>query len=291
MDMEDLRLFLDIRQTGTITKAAGCNFMTQSALSKRLDQLEKELGVALFERHKGKNNVLPTPAGIELTDIAQRMLNLYAQAMELREHSGRQSMTAACINSAQCYLLPSFVGMLQQKAPDLNITLEDHHTAEIIELVRARRVDIGITHSVAPYPELHSELLYDEAYRVIMLRENAPYPQGAVLSPEQLEPGHEIYEYFDGHFQTWHDQWWNRCAAKVRVNVTSTAEHYFSDCADWSIVPSSVALSLENRGFISYVIAPAPPRHEVYMIYQVRDTPRSAQIFADHAREYFCNKV
>ncbi len=287
MDMNDLRLFLDIWKTGSITKAANAHFITQSATSKRIAQLEKELGAPLFERGKGKPQVKLTPAGKNFSDIAERILTLYGQALELRRDADRSYLTVACINSVQNYLLPPMVSELERKYPRLCMTLEDHHTVEILALVEERRVDIGIAHSPSYHPDLRSELLYDEEFRAVMRQTPEAPPPGTVLHPSDLTPDNEVFEAFGVEFQAWHDQWWNLASAKIRVNVTPTAEQYLRSGQDWIILPAAVASAMERKGFVSWAIAPPPPRHSVYVTYHVKNTNKFIEIFVEEALKFF----
>lgn len=287
MDMSDLRLFWDIWKLGSITKAANSHFVTQSATSKRVALLEKELGTVLFERGKGKPQVRLTPAGERFSDIAERILLLYGQAMELRKDSDRSYLTIACINSVQSYLLPPMVLALEEKFSKLCVTLEDHHTAEILSLVEDRRVDVGIAHSPSRHPELRSRLLYDEEYRAVMRRTLGAFPAGTVLRPDQLRSGNEVFESFGPVFQEWHDQWWDLSSAKIRVNVTLTAEQYLHENHDWIILPAAVARAMEAKGFVSYALNPAPPRHRVYVVYHAKNSNKFIQNFVEEAIAYF----
>ncbi|MBQ4490871.1 MAG: LysR family transcriptional regulator [Pyramidobacter sp.] len=287
MDMNDLRLFLDVWKSGSITRAANSHFITQSATSKRILLLEKELGVSLFERGKGKPQVKLTPAGKNFSDIAERILTLYSQALELRRNPELSYLTVACINSVQNYLLPPMVVELERKFPRLCITLEDHHTAEILSLVEDQRVDIGIAHSPSNHPDLRSELLYEEEYRAVMRDSSHNRGKKTVLHPSELRPGNEVFEAFGADFQEWHDQWWDISSAKIRVNVTPTAEQYLRGSHDWIILPAAVARAMEKKGFVSYTLDPSPPRHSVYVIYHVKNSNKFIKSFVDEAITYF----
>ena len=118
MDMESLRIFLDVQRSGSITAAANSHYMTQPALGKRIAQLEKELGVMLFLRGKGHSCVELTPAGREFSDIAERMLILYEQARGLKEEAERKYLTVACIRSAHGFLMPELVACLKTLHPE-----------------------------------------------------------------------------------------------------------------------------------------------------------------------------
>ena len=287
MERETLQLFLAIRDTGNITRAASERYITQSAASKRIAQLEKELGVTLFERGKGHSTVALTPAGEGFSDIAERMLLLYQQALALRENAGQRGLTVACINSVQGYTLPGFIRELQAQHPDLCVTLEDHHSVEIFPLLENKRLDLGITQLAAPFSDLVSYPLFEEGYRVVTLPGADGTPAEAPVHPAHLPAEHEIFEAFDTEFQKWHDYWWRPSGCKIRVNTTPTAERYFCDPEDWMIVPETVAYAMEQKGFCSRPLLEDPPRHRVYVVHHKESRNEMVRLFASAARAYY----
>ncbi len=278
MDMETLRIFMDVQRSGSITAAANHHYMTQPALGKRIAQLEKELGVTLFLRGKGHPCIALTPEGKAFSDIAERMLMLYEQAQGLHEDASRQYLTAACIRSAHDLLMPKLLVQLKAEHPELCVTVEDHHTVEIMSLLENRRIDVGITQSAAVSQHLRSELLYKEPYRAVLRPENR-LTQRAVLHPAELDASHGIYQAFDQPFERWFDQWWQPYSVKVRVNTTPSAEHYFSDDKDWMIVPQAVASEMVSHGFVARPLAEEPPMHCVYMTWHSRNQRKSLSWF------------
>ena len=63
MDLETLRLFVDLAQTKSFSKTADRNYMSQSAVSQRMRALEQEFGQTLIERGKGRPGAQFTEAG------------------------------------------------------------------------------------------------------------------------------------------------------------------------------------------------------------------------------------
>ncbi len=287
MDIDSLKLFLDVQNSGNITNAAINNYMTQSAVSKRIHLLEKELGVSLFYRKKGQSLALITPAGEAFSDIANRILLLHQQALTLQQYAERRALTIACINSVQNYTLPPLIFQLQQEYPQLCVTLEDHHSVEIFPLLVNNRVDIGITQAAAPFSDLESVHLFTEDYRVIMRPSVEKRFTADTVHPSQLIAEMEIFEAFDIRLQNWHDYWWRPFNAKIRVNTTPTAEQYFTTPDEWMIVPSSVAYSMEKKGFISYALEENPPPHEVYLVYKKQIKDPHVIMFIEKALYHF----
>ena len=178
MDMDSLKMFLSVQRTGSLTSAANSLYMTQPSLGRRISCLEKELGVPLFHRGKGQAQVKLTPEGEAFSDIARRMLMLYDQAMELQQDAARQYLAVACIRSAHDALMPELLSRLKAAHPKLCITVEDHHTMEILPLLENRRVDIGIIQSAPLSQALTHELFtrspIGSSFNGITLRPGAP---------------------------------------------------------------------------------------------------------------------
>ena len=80
MDTELLKTFLEVQKTRHFGKAADNLYLTQSAVSFRIRQLEQSLGVTLFNRYR--NNIQLTSAGEMLLPHAQAVLNAISSAKQ-----------------------------------------------------------------------------------------------------------------------------------------------------------------------------------------------------------------
>jgi len=79
LDLGTLRSFVTIADTGSMTRAAGRLFMTQSAISMQIKRLESSLGMSVFER--SAQGMTPTSEGEQLLQFANQMLSLNDEAM------------------------------------------------------------------------------------------------------------------------------------------------------------------------------------------------------------------
>ena len=80
MDIELLKTFLEVRRTRHFGKAAENLFLTQAAVSARIRQLERLLGVKLFIR--SRNNIQLTSEGERLVGHAQTVLLAWSRARQ-----------------------------------------------------------------------------------------------------------------------------------------------------------------------------------------------------------------
>lgn len=190
------------------------------------------------------------------------MLN--EQAMGLKTDAGKEYLTIASIRSAHDCVVPELIRKVKHQHSNLSVNVEEHHTAEIIELLEKRRIDVGIIQTEALSKHLKSRLLYQESYRVVMKQDN-PLAGKNQIFPEELSAEHSIFQVFDMPYENWYIKYWRPYAVKVRVNTTPTAIQYFSENEDWMIVPDAVAVYMEKQGFLSKSIAGEVPLHSVYM--------------------------
>lgn len=98
MNLHQLEIFLAVAKCRNFSKAASKVYLTQSAVSMQIKQLENELGISLFDR-LGKTTHLTT-AGIILEEHASRILgeivNLYQAVDDLKElERGRVTLGAS----------------------------------------------------------------------------------------------------------------------------------------------------------------------------------------------------
>ena len=153
-DMESLdrqlRYFVRIAETKSLSRAADGLDLTQSAISRQLASLEAYVGNALFVR---------TGRGVELTDCGRRLLAAakpaYAaidEALEdIREREGlsRGTIRVATVHTLSYYftadVLAQFVGRHEQ----VNLSLMGRSSPDVVALVESGRADLGFVYDVA----------------------------------------------------------------------------------------------------------------------------------------------
>jgi LysR family transcriptional regulator, flagellar master operon regulator len=145
MDTDLLKTFLEVSRTRHFGKAAENLYLTRSAVSFRVKQLEGILGVELFERLR--NNIHPTPAGERLLGHAEAVLTAWERAKQdisLSQNHTTQLTLAAGHNIWDAYLQqhlqPLHIG-LPGAALRAEILTSTIMTRQLIE----RSLDIAIT--------------------------------------------------------------------------------------------------------------------------------------------------
>jgi len=144
-DLLTLNLVLAVAETRSITRGAERESLALAAASKRLSDLEKRLGVSLFERRA--RGVEPTEAGHALVrHIRHLHASLHALESEVVEFSrgikGHLRLVANAGAIAEC--LPADLAAFSQAHPQIGVSLEDQTSTEVQASVAEGRADVGV---------------------------------------------------------------------------------------------------------------------------------------------------
>lgn len=154
-DLTDLRLFLAVADTGSITHGAAAAGLSLPAASERLRAMEQSGGVGLLER--GRRGVALTAAGEALAHHARRILHQMAVMRgELGEHArGLRSTVRLLANTAaSAELLPSRLAGWMAAHPQVDLDLSERQSTEIARSVAAGFADLGILSDAAAHDGL-----------------------------------------------------------------------------------------------------------------------------------------
>lgn len=173
-DIQSLRMFLYAAQAGSLTKAAERSHMTLSALSKRISELEKNIGCALFVRLP--RGLELTPAGQSLIDHAQNLLNgVNRMALDMSDYAlGVRGHVRVWANtSAIIQFLPADLASLMTQHPGIRILLEEKVSEDVINAVTHGVADIGIFADNVPALSLEKQL-YQRDQLVVLVPPKHP---------------------------------------------------------------------------------------------------------------------
>ena len=145
ISLKQLTYALAAEQTLHFKKAADMCNVSQSAFSIGLNELEKQLGVQIFERDNKK--VLITPLGKEVLKKARTIVAQVGELEQLSETQGEplsHPLDIGVIPTIAPYLLPKILPTLRKRHPkaELNIVEERSHTQ--VEMVRNGEIDAAI---------------------------------------------------------------------------------------------------------------------------------------------------
>jgi len=146
-NLDSLQIFSDLVETGSFSRTAEKNFVSQSAVSQRLKALEQDYGQTLIDRGQGRGRVTPTVAGETLYAGAKALLSgAAALNSEMRQLSDEVAGTVrvATVYSVGLHALPPRLKPFLAAHPRVNVHLEYQQTDQVYDDVVSGSVDVGI---------------------------------------------------------------------------------------------------------------------------------------------------
>ena len=145
MQIESLKVFCDLAETESFTKAAQVNGVTQSAVSQQISSLERQFKSLLIERSKKKFRL--TREGQVLYNFSKQIIQTYDSLQNrLQEIKNIISGTirVATIYSIGLHDLPPYLKKFLKNYPTVNIHVEYRRSNQVYEDVLGNVVDLGL---------------------------------------------------------------------------------------------------------------------------------------------------
>ncbi len=156
MQIETLKAFCDLVESGSFTRATELHFVSPSAVRQQLRTLERRFEQRLVERGGGLS-VEPTAAGRLVYAEAKGILaRLRALEARLREPTGAMTGTVrvATVYSVGLHALPPHVKEFLREHPQVQIQVEYSRTDRVVEACLAGYFDLGIAAFPTRRPKL-----------------------------------------------------------------------------------------------------------------------------------------
>jgi DNA-binding transcriptional LysR family regulator len=159
MDIELLRTFLEVNRTGHFGRAADNLFLTQSAVSARIKQLEESLGTPVFERQR--NNIRLTSSGLRFLHHAETIVATWQRA---RQEAGlaeifSTSLAIAGLSDLWDPLLIDWLVNVRENAPDISLHASAFSSPVMIQQLLNGQLDLGFLFEPPAVPELETRYL------------------------------------------------------------------------------------------------------------------------------------
>lgn len=144
LDLGSLRLLTLVAELGSLGQAAARMGISQPAASKRLDQLERRLGLTLAER--GSRGSALTTEGRAVCQWAGQVLaeadSLLVGVAALRGDRDDDLRLASSMTLAE-HFVPRWIGSLQRRLPEVSVSLKVTNSEQVAALVAGGRISLG----------------------------------------------------------------------------------------------------------------------------------------------------
>ena len=164
MTLQQLKYIIMIAETGSITMAAERLFIAQPSLSKSVAELEKEMGINIFNR--SNRGVYLSEDGTKFLSYARQIVE-QAELLESEYKAAPPPNRAFAVSSQHyAFVVNAFVELVREYGRDkYEFSLRELKTAEIIEDVRTHRSDIGVLYLSGFNREVVRHILQSEDLR------------------------------------------------------------------------------------------------------------------------------
>jgi LysR family transcriptional regulator, regulator for metE and metH len=199
--LHHFKLIDTISKEGTLTKAAATLHLTQSALSHQLKELERELGIEVFNRNGKKLHL--SEQGYRFLRSAEKIL---AEIKSLEEdiNNYKQGKTSKLAISMQCYTayhwLPGIIKYYKSRWPDINIQIMSEATRRPLEYLMNGDLDIGIIRTQMVNTKIRYEPIFEDRLTAVISKDH-PLAQKEVIEIADFHNEELILPLYDPSYQ------------------------------------------------------------------------------------------
>jgi DNA-binding transcriptional LysR family regulator len=185
LDIGDLQAFVAVADKLSFRAAADALFISQPALSRRIDKVESALKARLIERTSRR--VALTEAGEHFLIHARAAIDEMQQAIDgVTARSAHRSglVTVACVPSVANHVLPAAIKLLMEEFPRVRVRVIDENGAHVLRCVSESAADFGVNFVGAQDADIDFKAIYTERYVLAVPRAHRLARQASVAWKE-----------------------------------------------------------------------------------------------------------
>ncbi len=179
-----LKVFYSVAKNLSFTKASNELFITQPAITKHIQALEKEYGLPLFIRKGSKISL--TQAGKELLKYSENVFSLHRRfEEEISQLKGenRGSLKIGASTTIAQYVLPPVLSSFHNKYPNVTLSLINGNSEQIAEALTKGEIDLGLVEGKIKSRDIKYRLfMKDELVAAISLEQKRNLPNEISLA-------------------------------------------------------------------------------------------------------------
>jgi DNA-binding transcriptional LysR family regulator len=163
VNLNHLAIFHAVAQAGSMTLGAERLDISQPAVSKQVQELERALGVHLFDRIGRR--VRLSQAGEILAEYARRLFALAdeaEQAMRDVRAAGRGRLAIGASTTIGTFLLPGVVAEFWRRYPGVELLVRIENTEQVHRRLAGLELDLGLTEGLIEEEELEAEVFHQD---------------------------------------------------------------------------------------------------------------------------------
>lgn len=150
LDLEALRTLVAVVESGSLTAAGAPLRRTTSAISRRIAQMESQIGAALLDR--GTRQLRLTQAGRTLFECGRQVIADVDAAVSMarqQQEDGRRNITLATFDSMTLVYLPEAIKAFGRRFPGIRVQIREMQSAAVVDAVARQGADFGIANRIS----------------------------------------------------------------------------------------------------------------------------------------------
>lgn len=300
MTLQQLRYVIQAAQSGSINLAAQKLFISQPSLSNAIAELEKEMGITIFNRNR---------RGVYLTEEGSKFLSYARQVTEQadlleREYKNNAHVRRVFAISAQHYafVVNAFVALVKEYGGEkYEFSLRETRTSDILEDVRTGRSELGIlflskfNRDVILSMIKKADLVFSPLFTAkphIFVSRNNPLARQSFVTPKQLMPYPRLtYEqginnsfYFSEELLSYEDS-----PKSIIVSDRATLFNLLIGLNGYTICSGVLSSDLNGTDIVSVPLDSDEEMQIGYISSEGRPKSAVAERYLFHLREYISN--
>jgi DNA-binding transcriptional LysR family regulator len=186
LNLRLLDVFCAVYETGKVTEAAARLGVTQPAISKAISEIEQDLGIQLFGRHKRR--LVPTSdAQLLFAESSRLFAQLASFQDKVKEIQIGQlgDLSIGSIPTLATSILSQATAKFSKSAPQIKVNIVVGSRDQVIEEVVRHKVEFGIVHAPVIHRDVQIEIIGESEIVAIVPAKNA-LAQNASVTPRRL---------------------------------------------------------------------------------------------------------
>jgi len=191
IQLAQLQAFVAVARIGSISAAANELFVSQPAITARIQGLERGIGASLLARSRTGSRL--TEVGRALLPHAERALTAVAggrRAVEDVVSGSGGRLTIGAAPAVSTYVLPAMLHRFQADHPRVQLSVRSGHSEEVLEMVLREEVEIGLMRPIQHADVVNTPLYEDEL--VLVVPRGHEFALSGQIRMEQIATEHLI---------------------------------------------------------------------------------------------------
>jgi DNA-binding transcriptional LysR family regulator len=168
MDIKKMKIFCKVAEKLNMSKVARNMFITQSAVSQCIMDIEKELGKKLFDRFNNKLFLLKE--GEIFYEYSKRIINLFYESIDAV--GKKEELKLGASTTIGIYVLPYYIKGFSKDNKDCDVLLKIGNTEEILKLLLTNEIDIAFVEGIVNNESIVSEKIWEDNLVFICSNDN-----------------------------------------------------------------------------------------------------------------------